>query len=306
MTLQELKSAIETKTVPDDLIIFKCPQESILTNMYIDAIAKSKNLDINYVESPNELTQSSTSIFGIAEPAQLACLNVVKSEVYVWGCNGLANVHNAIIVVQKFQDKDTEKQLEKFIITIPALEDWQVQDYVYSMISGVDQNKLAWMMKLCGTNYFRLQSEIDKLKLFREDEQKYVFDDLVHDGEFSDLSSFNIFNLTNALSTKNMDEILSVYRELDRVDVNEFGLLTILVKNFRNIIMVQLSNNPTPESTGMSSGQLYAIKKLPKVFSPQQLVNIYEILLDIDRQIKNGELPAEIVIDYMLIKILSV
>ena len=103
-----------------------------------------------------------------------------------------------------------------------------------------------------------------------------------------------------------MDEILSVYRELDRVDVNEFGLLTILVKNFRNLIMVQLNSNPTPESTGMSSGQLYAIKKLPKVFSPQQLVKIYDILLDVDRQIKNGELPAEIVIDYMLIKILSV
>ena len=306
MTLQELKSAIETNTVSDNLIIFKCSHESILPDMYIQAISKSRNLEINYVESLEDCVKSSNSIFGIAEPAQLASLNVVKSEVYVWGHSKVTNVHNTIVVVQKFQDKDVEKQLEKFIITIPQLEDWQVQDYVYSMIRGVDQKKLAWMMKLCGTNYFRLQSEIDKLKLFREDEQRYVFDDLVNDGEFSDLSSFNIFNFTNALASKNLEEVLTVYKELDRVDVNEFGLLTILVKNFRNIIMVQLNNNPTPDSTGMSSGQLYAIKKLPRVFSPQQLVRIYDILLDIDRKIKNGELPTEIVVDYMLIKILSI
>lgn len=306
MTLQELKTQIETNNVTDKLIIFKSPQESILTNQYISAIAKAKQLEINYVDSPDELTQSSNSIFGIAQPAQLACLNVVKAEVYEWGYNGFANVHNAIIVVQKFADKDVEKNLQEYIITIPTLEEWQVQDYVYSLIPGVDQKKLAWMMKLCGTNYFRLQSELDKLMLFRQDEQRYVFDDLVNDGEFSDLSSFDIFNLTNALASKNVEDILAVYKELDRVDVNEFGLLTILVRNFRNLIMVQLNNNPTPETTGMTSGQLYAVRKLPRVFSADQLVKIYETLLDIDRKIKNGELDTSLVIDYMITKILSI
>lgn len=305
MTIQELKSQIESNSVTDNLIIFKANPDSIIPDQYIREISRLKQLEINYVDTPDELIGTSSSIFGIADTAQLSCLNVIKSEVYIWGYNGLSRVHNAIIVVSKFENKDVEKQLQEYIVNVPELEEWQVRDYVFSLIPGVDQKQLDWMITLCGKNYLRLQSELDKLLLFQEAEQKFVFNDLINDGEFSDLSSFNIFSLTNALSTKNMNDIQAVYKELDRVDVNEFGLLTLMIKNFRNLIMVQLNSNPTPENTGMTSGQLYAIKKLPKVYSAEQLVKIYEVLLDVDRKIKNGELPTEIVIDYLLIKILS-
>lgn len=71
------------------------------------------------------------------------------------------------------------------------------------------------------------------------------------------------------------------------------------------MIMVQTSSNPTPETTGLDSKTLYAIKKLPRSYTPEQLVKIYTTLLDIDRQIKTGELPVELTIDYMLVKILG-
>lgn len=307
MTIQDLKSQIENNCVTDELIIFKANTDSILPDQYISVISKIKKLEINYVNTPDDMLDTTTSLFASCSNfAQPLCLNVLKTEVYVWGSKNITKAHNAIIVVSKFDDKEVEKELQPYIVNVPELEEWQVRDYVFSLITGVDQKQLDWMITLCGKNYQRLQSELDKLMLFQESEQKFVFNDLINDGEFSDLSSFNIFNLTNALSAKNMDTIQSIYKELDRIDINEFGFLTIMIKNFKNLIMVQLNSNPTTENTGMSSGQLYAIKKLPKVYNGDQLVKIYEILLDIDRKVKEGELPTEIMIDYILIKILSV
>ena len=115
----------------------------------------------------------------------------------------------------------------------------------------------------------------------------------------------NIFIFTNAIASKDYNMLKSIYKEIERADITDFYLLTVLLKNFRNIIMVQLNSNPTPETTGLDSKQMYAIKRIPRVYSPDQLVKIFDFLCDIDRQVKEGELPSQLVVDYLTVKILS-
>lgn len=305
MTIQELKTQIESGHVTDDLIIMKDSESNFISNQYIIAIAKIKNQRINYIDSPDELLADSGSIFSTALEKSTTDLNVLKTDIFIWVDENIAKLKNLIIVVSKFQDKNLEKQFEQYIVKVPKLESWQIQDYVYSVAEGVPQKDLEWLINLCGTNRHRLQQELDKILLFGKDERKYLFTELIRDGAVDDLSSYSVFNFTNALVSKDYRQLRNIYQELDKVDINEFGLLTILVKNFRNLIMVQLNSNPTPENTGLDGKQLYAIKKLPRVYTPEQLVNIYQLLLDIDRLIKSGELPTEILIDYLVLKILS-
>ncbi len=306
MTIQELKFQIESGKVTDELIILKDSENNFISNQYIKAIAKAKKQKINYVDSIDELLADSSSLFSMFQEKDDASLNVLKSEVFIWVDPHIARLTNLIIVVSKFSDKTIEKQFEQYIVTVPKIESWMLKDYVYSVTEGVAHKDLDWLIQLCGTNYARLQQELDKVSLFREDERRYLFDDLVRDGAVDDLSSYSIFNFTNAITSKDLTAIKSVYKELSRMDVNEFGLLTILLKNFKNIIMVQMNSNPTPENTGLDGKQLYAIKKIPRVYSAAQLVAIYTLLLDVDRQIKSGELPTEILIDYLVTKILSI
>lgn len=306
MTIQELKSQIESGHVTNDLIILKDTESNFISNQYIKAISKVKNQKINYVDSVDELLADSSSIFSMFQEKDDTSLNVLKSEVFIWGNPAITRLQNLIIVVSKFSDKAVEKQFSPFIVNVPKIEDWMLKDYVYSTTEGVDQKDLDWLINLCGTNYDRLQQELDKLSIFGVDERKYLFNDLIRDGAVDDLSSYSIFNFTNAITSKDIAQLKNVYKELRRIDVNEFGLLTILLKNFKNIIMVQLNSNPTPENTGMDGRQLYAIKKIPRVYSADQLVSIYKLLLDVDRQIKSGELPTEILIDYLVTKILSI
>ena len=305
MTLQELKQKIESATELTFPIIFKDDENRFLSNHYIKAISEVYKLSINYIQSLTEVVYDEFNFFTCEIDDKPSCLNVLKSEVYEWGNIDITRATNLIVVVTKFNDKDLEKSLSEYVITMPKLESWQVKDYVYSVCEGISHKDLDWLISICGNNICRLQQEIDKLTLFNKDERKYLFDSFVHDGSMDDLSSYNIFNFTNAIVSKDFNMLRSIYKEIDRADITDFYLLTVLLKNFRNIIMVQLNSNPTPETTGLDSKQLYAIKKIPKVYSSDQLVKIFDFLCDIDRRIKEGELPTSLVVDYLTAKILS-
>lgn len=305
MTIQELKSQIESSCVTDAPIIFKEDESRFLSNQYITAISKCRNLEINYIEDLSEVVSDKFDFFACETDEQPRCLNVLKSEVYNWGEKDLARATNLIVVVTKFADKDTEKKLSDYIVVMPKLEDWQIKDYVYSICEGVAQKDLDWLMSLCGKNLLRLQQELDKLTLFSIPERKYLFDSFIRDGVMNDMSEYNIFNFTNAIASKDLTTLKSIYKEIERADITDFYLLTVLLKNFRNIVLVQLNSNPTPETTGLESKQLYAIKRIPRVYSPEQLVKIFTFLCDIDRMVKEGELPSDLVVDYITVKILS-
>lgn len=305
MTIQELKYQIESGTITDSPIIFKENSQGFLSTQYIKEISKVRKMDITYIQSLNEVLNDAWSFFACDTTENTSNLSVLRSEVYEWGSSGFDRATNCIVVVTKFADKNIERELEPYIVNVPALEDWQIKDYVYSICEGIAQKDLDWLMNLCGKNIHRLQSELDKLTLFNVDERRYLFDAFVRDGAMDDLSSYNIFNFTNAIASKDYNMLRSIYKEIERADITDFYLLTVLLKNFRNILMVQLNSNPTPESTGLDSKQLYAIKRIPRVYSAEQLVKIFDFLCDIDRQVKEGELPASLVVDYLTVKILS-
>lgn len=305
MTIQELKQQIELGVVTDTPMIFKDDETMFLSTQYIKAISKVKKLKINYIQSLSEVISDALDFFACETDEQPDCLNVLHSPVYEYRDIDISRTTNLIVVVTKFADKDLEKKLAEYIVSMPKLEDWQIKDYVYSVCEGVNQKDLDWLMSLCGKNICRLQQELDKLTLFNVDERKYLFDAFVRDGSMDDLSSYNIFNFTNAITSKDFTTLKSIYKEIERADITDFYLLSVLLKNFRNIVLVQLNSNPTPETTGLDSKQLYAIKRIPRVYSPEQLVKIFTFLCDIDRQVKEGELPANLVVDYLTVKILS-
>ena len=305
MTIEDLKHQIELNSVTDSPLIFKDDETMFLSNMYIKAISKSKNLPVKYIQSLSEVVNDPFDFFSCETDEQPSCLNVLHAQVYEWADIDISRTTNLIVVTTKFSNKDIEKRLSDYIVVMPKLEDWQIKDYVYSICEGVNHKDLDWLMNICSKNICRLQQELDKLTLFNIDERKYLFDSFVRDGSMDDLSSYNIFNFTNAITSKDFNMLRSIYKEIERADITDFYLLTVLLKNFRNIIMVQLNSNPTPESTGLDSKQLYAIKRLPRVYSAEQLVKIFDFLCDIDRQVKEGELPASLVVDYLTVKILS-
>lgn len=177
---------------------------------------------------------------------------------------------------------------------------------MYGKVKGVERANLDWLYSLCKGDINRIELETDKFNNFGETEQKFLFEDCKREGAFSDLSSFDVFNLTNAIMKKDVGKVRSIYAELTSIDVEPIGLLTLLHNNFKNIILIQLNPRPTEENTGLSQKQINAIKYSCGYYNTEQVIKIFKFLSMLDCKIKKGEMPMDILVDYMLTKILMV
>ena len=176
-----------------------------------------------------------------------------------------------------------------------------------SRCDGLSTEAVNWLYDITNGNIYRIQQEMDKLNLFNKDEQLFCLDKFIEDGLYDDLTNFNIFNLTNAIMKRDVQSVHDILAEIQNMDVDPFGLLTILYNSFKNLIKVQLTSNPTAESLGISPKQFSAIKyNNVGRFSAEGLNTIIEFLTNIDFRIKNGDLPTDILIEYIITTILSI
>jgi DNA polymerase III delta subunit len=300
MTLQELKQSIETNTFkPTTMILVS--EDKFIPLQYVEEIKKQYN--ILYIESLQELVPNEDDIF--EDYTEISSdIIIFNTELVDFSDEILFNKDNVIVITNKI-DKSSKKFYGDMVIEVPKLVDWQIKDMVYSFGKGVDSKHLDWLIHNCNGNVNRLYQEMTKLLIFSESERTHLFEEMIEDGAFDDLSANTIFNFTNAILKKDYSRLKLIYEEIDNIDVNDFGLLTILYNNFLNVINIQMGVNPTPESLGMSWGQFNAIKHNCGYYSGAQLINILKLISDMDRRIKSGEFPTNIMRDYMILSIFS-
>ena len=220
-----------------------------------------------------------------------------------------------LIVVTKEvkKDKDLDSTaleiLDKQTVVMPDVESWQICDYILSKSEGLNIETAQWFAGLYNNDLYRIDAELTKLSVFSESEQLSLMQEFKKVNIFEELPQVTIFNISNALVTRRVEDLASVYKYknlLVKPTEGEMGFISLLFKTFKNLIMVKTSRNPTPEALGMSDKQIYAIKRLPMVYSQSQLFKIFDIVSDADRQGKSGEIDPKYIVDYLLIKILTV
>lgn len=303
MILSELKTSLKEKTFEPCFLLFIDKQDSFLTTQYIKEIAKYQKCEIQQIDE-EQLRQLVKDINNIFAPKITNTLFVYHTNKFEYSNEKLKDVSNLIVTADSL-DERTQEIFSESIIKFPALETWQIQEYAIQLLKGLDKNKVDKLLNICGYDIFRASQEISKLLLFPVEEQNSVFNAFLSDGVFSDLSEYTVFQFTDAIMHKSISNILDMYKEKHAIDLEPMGIITILYKNIRNVINVQLSVNPTPENTGLTEKQIWAIRNFSTgYYSKEQLVKIFELLISLDLKIKTGELSTNNLIDYILIKIL--
>lgn len=302
MTLEDLKTSIENGVLDYPLIIFQCDDSAFIPHQYLRRIAKESGKEITPISSIDEILNVQPSLF----------FREVDDKLYrFFDCDTLecfppkANeVKNTFIICKKVKDSILT-ECSSYIVKVPKLESWQIQDYVYSLANGVDTQKLDRLIKVCNEDIYRLDQELKKLVIFSKIEQPYVFDEFISDGIFSDLSEFNIFDLSTAILKKDFNTIKQVLIDIDHIDIEPIGLQKVLTDNFRDIIAVQLSKAAQPEYFekvfGWKRGKFWAIKYSCGVYTKSQLIKIYEFLTSINF----GDIPEGQLISYLITHIIS-
>lgn len=301
MNIKTLKNQIENNTVGNSPIVFLNSENSFLSNQYVMEIARARGLSVVYTDEIHE--DSSADFLFEDDTSNDIYLTVMKVDEL--NTTSFTHTENLVIVTNKI-DKEIFDDIKEYVVEMPKLAEWQIKDFVFSLCDGADSKDIEEFMSLVGKDIFRIESEATKVSIFREQERKFLMKDLLMEGNLSETTNYVVFNFTNALIKRDSAVVGKIMRDLDKMGVTNFGLLALMLKNLRNMILVKEVPNPVPEKTGLDEKQIYAIKKIVTPMSNFQLVELYKILLDIDRQVKCGEMPAELMIDYIVIKTLTV
>lgn len=302
MTLIELKDKLESKTfTPCTAILIS--EDKFVPLQYVEYIKKELGIQVYYIDSLSELSSGTDDIFFSHNSIDDSALYVFNTDVINYTDDSIFNIDNVIIIANKI-DNDAKKFYSDILIEIPKLDDWQIEDMLYSMCDGVEPKYLDWLFKNCNGDANRLYNESLKLSIFNKNERNTLFIDMCDDGAFDDLSSHTVFNLINGLMCKDIKTVLSVMDELNSIEITDFGFLTLLYNNVRNVISIQLGKNITAEKLGMKPSQFNAVKRVCGHYHPSALVELFRIISSVDKMIKDGYLPSSNMIDYIVTNML--
>ena len=281
MTLENLKTYILTKDVSKITlpIIFKCDENTeFILKDYIKEIAKLKGLEVKIIYDLNELTESlfNNNLLYIFK-GELSNLSAIKDK-------------NIITIVKKIKEKS------ELVIEVPAVEAWQVADYIKSRVPALSIEAVTYLSKY--TNLFKLDLELQKLELFKDTSCNNIFNDLITINTYDDIESLTNYDLASAIIKKDLNAIKILFKT--KQDFEPFSIINILLKNFKQMIDITFNPHITCEAMNINQKVFNAIKFNSRNYTAQELIDNYKFLLNIDYQVKTGNLSTNNLLDYIV------
>lgn len=287
----ELKKQIEDNTFSKDLLICVCKDDSakFIATQYLHYYARKNSSEIKLIEDPE--IQVGNNFFD----------DMNLKEIYVYKCEKLEIIPRVVgsklwIICDKIS-KNLKNEYKSNVVEFQKLEDWQIKDYVVTTSHITDEQASVLMSTY--KDIVKLDIEIQKLTIFRQNMFDELKDQLVYIEEKS------IFDLVNALIQRDRVK-LSEACEKGIDDIEPFALLSLLTKNLKAIISIQLAKNPTAESLGMSGKQFWAVSKFScNHYSREELLYLFDFITQIDSKIKSGEVDTSNVVNHIISKFLG-
>lgn len=298
MELSKLKKLLlndVTYSLNNTFLVFKYDDESSLfiVKEYIDKIVTITHGNKKYIESLDEITTLKSQLFNFTNDINILFINNLELKTMQD-----RKLTNCIIICKKTDYKGDE------VVVVPKLLEWQIEDYVRVHLNHLKDTSIKWLCQTCNYNIYRIANEVNKIKLF--DNQEEFLEALKKDENFNDLTQFSIFNFIDSIIKKNYGQCVEILKNIDYIDIEPMGCVTLLERQFRNIIDIQMNRRATPESLEMQPKQFNAIKFYNcNRFNDDALIKIYKKIVDIDYLLKSGQLESKYIIDYLLINILN-
>ena len=197
---------------------------------------------------------------------------------------------------------------KEYYFEIPKLQDWQIEDFFHIRCPGLSFPKIKWLCEVANNNIYRLDNEMKKIACFDKSLQEDIFDLIDNDNGYDDLTKNKIYDLSNAILSRDLKQVATILKDIDNMDVEGVGLITILRKGFKLVIGIQLDKDTTPEKLGVKSTQFNVVRaKNCNKFNESKLKSVYKFLNDFDYNLKNGllDMSKDRLIDYIICEVLS-
>lgn len=287
MTLIDLKNFINNKIVPTDFMIFVSKDCPFLANQYVKALGELSIGGVNKISSIYEPQQS--SIMLLASPTE--ALNVLFTETFEERSEDYTQFENTIVVCEQV-DKSIAKNVEKYIIKFPKLEEWQIFDYAKTLCPTIDDEDLQWLVKASENSIDRVINELEKVALFGKNDQKEIFSAIRFDPQ-SDLYNADLFAIVNAL-VAGEQAVLFNFVKHDGYEIHEpVVLANRALSSLKNIILIARNPQLSAADLGVSPGQYNFIKNRYRSLNVEAVKYKIKFLSNFDLLLKTSQLDLD-------------
>ena len=300
MTLRELKLSIQSKDVPDTFFVFVCPpNDYFLATSYINAICESKQLEKVIAESIFDQESALSLVMGFEND-----FRVVITDTFDEVCADYSKFTNTAVICSKV-DKKLEKAVAEYIITVPAVVDWQVKDFIKQKAPKLTDQNIEELYLASGGNMYMLDNMLAKVILFPESEQSIIAFEIAHEPG-SHLYDTPTYTLVEGI-IKNDRDIIKKYILTNQTSKDEFlGVVNLVLNKIKSTLWVEYSNKTAAE-LGISDKQYYFLKNHRSGLSIAALQQKLKVLTSLDLQLKSGllDISNQRQLDYLIAKLVS-
>lgn len=284
MKLKDLKNKIKSKSYIPLPLIFNAYNNDFLINEYLNGIEQNMRLNATYVRNIQEINDIINSMF-----YDESYLFIYKADKDTLIKRNDLRTDKVIIIYEEKSPKETDIEQVDFC----KLENWMIEEYTFSLLPGLNKQESNWLCKVCNYNIERISLECQKLKMFEPKEQEELFNLIIKENGYYDLSCNGLYDLNNSVIKKDILGVKSVIKDLDNLDLSNMSLISILLKNFFNIINIQMNRNIDANKLEITEKQFKALKYNTNKYSNDKLISIYRFLNSIDSKLKNGYLDID-------------
>ena len=303
MDLFELQKHIKDKTLPKLLVFYGDEYE--IMNLYISEICKRYNLTKLNVDSANSAFVKSKGLSIIKNN----CLYISRYEKEFltternWESVDKLNSNYVILIQQKVDSRlKFFKQFKDVCVEFSTQTD-EVLKTMLSNKHSLCDGAVARLMKNCSNNYSRCLKELAKIRNLSEYckcSQDDAYRMLIREKTIQEDFSVEIPDFINSVMTKKPDA-LALYYKLVANGVSNIVLISWLYNAVKNQILMQGTNKPTMETTGLSYFFYNECKNRLNHYSLKELINLLYLIKSCEQGVKSGIYEQSTVIEYILI-----
>lgn len=190
------------------------------------------------------------------------------------------------------------------------LSDDLCQKFVDDKLKGqniqIKSDAKLQLIKLCSNNLGKITQELEKLVFMKMDAGVIEIDD-VKKSVRADLE-YKIFELSDLLLDKKIDRALAIVQDMLTKKEEPTAILSLLASNFRRLYFAKITpddNATLAKNLGVKEYAMKIAKEKQAKIGAMALKQINEMLLEIEYSIKSGAMPADIALNFAVLKINS-
>lgn len=301
MNISELNNNIKVGKI-DSLYLFYGDEWKV-QQIYIDAIAKAKNLPVSYVDSVASVYKKILFPNMLTKPE----LYVIRDDKEVASFVG-KNLHkNIVIGLNSSVDKRTKfyQTNKDSFVEFSRLNDDLLIRYIHKEIP-LSQQYCKVLIDVCGGNYGQILLEIDKIREFVASENVSTddaFKILLHSGIIYSPPKDAIFEFVDDVLSGRQKKSFEMLEHCYGVGEATLVMLSVLYTNTKQTLQVQsCTSSDIASSTGLTGWQIKNAKKHCGVWRNGDLVYLMKLIREMEKGIKTGRVEDYRILDYVLVK----